>query len=57
MRANAGLLGTRHLGVPAMFEALDAMDCRGYVCVKSYRHDWSTGAQAAMHHLKSLGLV
>jgi D-psicose/D-tagatose/L-ribulose 3-epimerase len=54
---NAGLLGSGHLDIPAIFGALDAVGYQGWISVKSYRHDLAAGAGAAMRHLKSLGLA
>ncbi len=53
---NAGLLGTGHLDIPAVFAALEAIGYGGFVSVKSYRHPWRQGAETGMRHLKSLGI-
>jgi sugar phosphate isomerase/epimerase len=53
--SNGGFLGSGHLDIPAIFEALDSGGYRGVVSVKVYREAWETAARATMEYFKSIG--
>jgi sugar phosphate isomerase/epimerase len=55
---NGAMLGTGHLDVPAVFQALTEIGYRGYVSVKVYREaSWEQGAEGAMMYLRSIGVA
>ena len=55
---NGAMLGTGHLDVPAVFQALAAIGYPGYVSVKIYREaTWERGAEGAMRYFKSIGVA
>lgn len=54
---NGGFLGSGHLDIRSIFDALDSIAYCGFVSVKVYREAWETAARATMDHLRSIGRI
>lgn len=52
--SNGSLLGSGHINIPDVFDALREIDYRGFVSVKVYRHPWKTGAEASIRYLRDV---
>lgn len=55
--SNGGLLGSGHIDVASICEALDSIRYQGYVSVKVFREPWDFAAKSTMEQLKFMGLV
>jgi sugar phosphate isomerase/epimerase len=55
--SNGNVLGSGHLDVKPMLDALDAIKYPGYVSLKIYRQPWAVGAEASVPYLKAMGVM
>jgi 5-keto-L-gluconate epimerase len=52
--SNGGLLGSGHLNIADVFDALREIDYRRFVSVKVYRQPWKAGAEASIRYLRDV---